>query len=115
MSVIADFVLPTAEQELWRYSRIGELDLGAYAVGAADTTVSGDQSIISRDMRLTLDDVSAEPADVFEQLHARHTSSDERHTPGGSAHGSTVRIGTSRGQTIADPILITHNLRDSSV
>ncbi|MGA0132145.1 MAG: hypothetical protein ACO3KE_06085, partial [Ilumatobacteraceae bacterium] len=66
MSVIADLVLPTAEQELWRYSRIGELDLGAYAVGAADTTVSGDQSIISRDMRLTLDDVSAEPADVFE-------------------------------------------------
>ncbi|MGA1655941.1 MAG: Fe-S cluster assembly protein SufD [Ilumatobacteraceae bacterium] len=115
MSVIVDLVLPTAEQELWRYSRIGELDLGAYAVGAADTTVSGDQSIISRDMRLTLDDVSAEPADVFEQLHARHTSSDERHTPGGSAHGSTVRIGTSRGQTIADPILITHNVRDSSV
>jgi hypothetical protein len=74
MSMNSDLVLPTAEQELWRYSRIGELDLGSFRPGLIATTVSGDESIVSRDMQLSLDDISVEPADVFEQLHAQHTA-----------------------------------------
>jgi Fe-S cluster assembly protein SufD len=31
MSVLTDFALPTTEEEVWRYSRIAELDLEAYA------------------------------------------------------------------------------------
>jgi len=115
MSALSDLVLPTAEQELWRYSRIGELDLGSFTPGLIATTVSGDESIISRDMQLSLDDVSVEPADVFEQLHAQHTALGGRHASGVAAHGSAVRVGTSRGQVIADPVLITHNLHDSGV
>ena len=41
MSSLAALTLPTVGAELWRYSRIGELDLGSYAIGLADTTVTG--------------------------------------------------------------------------
>ncbi|MEY3358490.1 MAG: hypothetical protein RIR87_1549 [Actinomycetota bacterium] len=74
MVMPADIALPTAEQELWRYSRIGELDLGSYSVGAVTTTVSGDATVVSHESRLALADVSVEAADVFEQLHALHTA-----------------------------------------
>ena len=115
MSVLADLVLPTAEQELWRYSRIGELDLGAYSVGASTTTVLGDESVVSRDAQLMLSDVTVEPADVFEQLHAKHTAPSGQPDTVGTTHRGVVRIGTTRGQVIADPILITHHVHDSGI
>ena len=34
--------LPTTDAEIWRYSRIGELDLDSFTPGRADTTVTGD-------------------------------------------------------------------------
>ena len=115
MSVLADLVLPTAEQELWRYSRIGELDLGAYSVGASTTAVLGDNSVVSRDAQLMLSDVTVEPADVFEQLHAQHTAPGGQPDTVGTTHRGVVRIGTTRGQVIADPILITHHVHDSGL
>ena len=115
MPALASIVLPTAEEELWRYSRIDALDLGSFTPGSIATAMSGDESIISRSMQLSLDDVSVEPADVFEQLHAQHTAHAGGPATGGAEHGSVVRVGTSRSQVIAEPVLITHNVHNSSV
>ncbi|MEY2459199.1 MAG: hypothetical protein QOG30_1029, partial [Acidimicrobiaceae bacterium] len=32
MTALTDFALPTTEEEVWRYSRIAELDLDAYLI-----------------------------------------------------------------------------------
>ena len=92
--------MPTAEAELWRYSRIGELDLASYSVGSAATNVVGEAEVGGKS-RVTLADVSAEEPDVFETLHTRHAQ--------------VVRVATGRGQTIAEPVLVTHDIRDSGV
>ena len=97
MSGFAGVVLPTAEAELWRYSRIGELDLGSFSPSAAATRVVGDST---RESRLALADVSGETPDVFETLH--HDSS--------RATGGTVRVATQRGEVRAEPVLVTHEV-----
>jgi len=56
-----------------------------------------------------------EPADVFEQLHAKHTAPSGQPDTVGTTHRGVVRIGTTRGQVIADPILITHHVHDSGI
>ena len=43
---LADLAVPTAEEEIWRYSRIGELDLSAYRpVPAAGLNAPGDERV----------------------------------------------------------------------
>ncbi len=37
--------LPTAEEEIWRYSRIGELDLERFGPAAVDTVVTGAERV----------------------------------------------------------------------
>ena len=108
MSALSEFVLPTAEQELWRYSRIDELDLGSFTPGSFTTTVSADGSIVSRASRLALGDVSVETPDVFEQMHVQQTSS-------GPIRDNHVRIGTARGQVVAEPVLVTHHIDESGL
>jgi Fe-S cluster assembly protein SufD len=108
---LSNVVLPTAELELWRYSRIGELDLSSYAVGVLRTTVSGDASVVSRESRLALADVSSEAADVFETLNEDAA----RHAKSGARDGGTVRVATSRGQVVATPIVVTHEARESGI
>jgi len=97
---LSTLTLPTAEAELWRYSRIGELDLASFSFGAAITEVVG-AAEIGRKSSIALADVSAEEPDVFETLHAEHAS--------------TVRVSTGRGQTIAEPVLVTHVVNHSGV
>lgn len=101
----ATFALPTAEQELWRYSRIGELDINQFRNGAATTTVSSDteqlEQLVSYESRLDLAAVSSEDADVFEDLHQRNAQ--------------VQHIATKRGQVVGAPILITHDVRESGI
>ena len=40
MGALSEYALPSAEEEVWRYSRIAELDLDAYAP-ADDAPVAG--------------------------------------------------------------------------
>ena len=103
MGSLSNTVLPTAEAELWRYSRIGELNLADFSVGSLVTTVSGDESVVLRESRLTLADVSSEPADVFETLHQEHSR----------AGTNAFCVATKRGQTLSTPIVITHEARES--
>ena len=105
MNSLSNVVLPTAELELWRYSRIGDLDLSTYSVGALSTTVSGDASVVSRESRLALADVSSESADAFETLHHEHSRNGD----------GTVCISTKRGHTLATPIVVTHEVRESGL
>ena len=63
--------LPTADEEVWRYSRIGELDLDTFVPGRATTTVTGGdpaaQVVTGAALGDLLDD---EPAvDVFHELN----------------------------------------------
>ena len=39
-------MLPTAAEEIWRYSRIADLDLTRYQPGAATTTVEGGDDLV---------------------------------------------------------------------
>ncbi|MFM7081648.1 MAG: Fe-S cluster assembly protein SufD [Actinomycetota bacterium] len=112
MPALASIVLPTAEEELWRYSRIGELNLADFSVGSLVNTVSGDESAVSRESRLALADVSSEPGDAFETLHEEEVG---RHSTGGARDGGAVRVATARGQVVASPIVITHEARESGV
>jgi Fe-S cluster assembly protein SufD len=102
MADLSSVALPTAESELWRYSRIGELDLGAFAPGHADTHVIGEAT---DEARLALADVSSEASDVFESLHERRVR----------ASGGAVRVATARGEVRSVPVLMTRRLRDAGI
>jgi Fe-S cluster assembly protein SufD len=83
--------MPTAEEEVWRYSRIGELDLDRFVPGRADTTVTGADGLTGEAADV---DVDERASDVFDELN--------------SAFHAPVVIRVPRGRTVADPIVVTH-------
>jgi Fe-S cluster assembly protein SufD len=92
---LASVPLPTADEEIWRYSRIGDLDLGRFTAGTLTTTVDGPDDLVVRafdadglDARLT------EPADVFAGLN------DTFMAP------LTIRV--PRHRIVDEPIVVTH-------
>jgi Fe-S cluster assembly protein SufD len=98
----ANVVLPTDVEEIWRYSRIGELDLAAYRPAAYMPDVSGDVAPGS----LTVSDPGTghtpelfpddpEP-DVFATLNREGAT--------------TVHVVVPAGAVVADPIVVTHRV-----
>ena len=87
-------VLPTIDEELWRYSRIGELQLDRFAVGEVDTTTTGEIAAAAADVPLAA--VSAETPDVFEQLNAEH--------------GTSLTIATKRGEVRSEPVVVSRSV-----
>jgi Fe-S cluster assembly protein SufD len=86
---------PTAAEEIWRYSRIGDLDLAAFELGTADTTVTGPSEAVVVDVAGgEYPDVIGEAPDVFAELNVAFS------TP------TVVRV--PRGVEIAEPIIVTH-------
>jgi len=57
--------LPTPEEEIWRYSRIDELDLGAFTPGPVEATVTGWTPVADASV-----DGLEPAADVFAELNA---------------------------------------------
>jgi Fe-S cluster assembly protein SufD len=100
MNSLSNIVLPTAELELWRYSRIGELDLASMSIGSVTTRVVGDAEV-GGDSQVRLSSVSDEPADVFETLNQSHMQS--------------LRVATKRGQVLSSAVLVTHEATESGV
>ena len=49
MLALADLELPTADAEIWRYSRIADLDLTAFEIQPGSREVTGDESFITLD------------------------------------------------------------------
>jgi len=99
MAGFDDVVLPTAAEEIWRYSRIADLDLRRYQPGRATTTIAA-----AGDARDLVTEEPTEPTattvvdgpypDVFAELNAQH------------AAAIVVRV--PKGGIISEPIVVTH-------
>lgn len=93
MAQLRELALPSADEEIWRYSRIDALDPTAFELEAADTAVSGGENYVTRGASAA---VLAEP-DVFAELNTEHQS--------------TLVVEVPRGTTVDEPIVITHTAR----
>jgi Fe-S cluster assembly protein SufD len=86
--------LPTAAEEIWRYSRIGELDLDAYTASRPHTTIEGGGELI---VDGGFADLIGGPApDVFADLNL--------------AFAAPVVVRVPKGQVAPDPIVVTHHV-----
>ena len=97
MSTLA---LPTVDEEIWRYSRIGELDLDSFKLGKLSTKVEASstaQKMISSSTSV----LAREATDIFEDLNGQHAQ--------------LTAITTAKNQVLAEPIVITHSLDESGV
>ena len=85
--------LPTAEEEIWRYSRIGELDLDRFVPAP-------DRAVITAEPPLGLVDDGDSPAledpDLFDDLV--------------EAFGARRAITVPAGRTVGEPILVEHDV-----
>lgn len=63
----ATLALPSTEEEIWRYSRIGELDLTQFVPGTVRTVISGGSAFASHSSRAGI--AMTTPADVFAEMN----------------------------------------------
>ena len=89
---------PTTADEIWRYSRIEDLDLDRFTPAPATTTVVGGD-----DWQVVLEDLDAAPSildddapDVFADLNA--------------AFATPVVVRVPRGRRAVDPVVVTHTV-----
>ena len=86
MSVVT---LPGTDEEIWRYSRIGELDLGTYAPGSVRTeTLNADGVRATGPLSVGI----ARDIDVFSGLNAEHGTELALSVPKGKVIDRTVEI-----------------------
>ncbi len=102
MTVTSPAVLPSADEEVWRYSRIGELDLAAFEPAAVRSTVTGAEALAVADEAL-IGRLVAEMIvhDIFDELNA--------------AFHRTVAISVPPGMALAEPIVVTHHIEGDGV
>jgi Fe-S cluster assembly protein SufD len=94
---LASVTLPTADEEIWRYSRIGELDLRSFTGGAIATTVEGPDDVVVESVDADgLDARLADPADVFAGLN--------------DAFMAPLTVRVPRHRIVDTPIVITHRI-----
>lgn len=91
---------PTPEQEIWRYSRIGELKLDSYRPGALVTTITGADSVLV-DQAAFGDSGFDDELDLFADLNR--------------AFMAPIHIRIPAGTVIETPIVITHSLETNGV
>jgi Fe-S cluster assembly protein SufD len=91
---------PTPAEEIWRYSRIEDLDLAAYSPAVATTTVEGGGDLlVDIDTETELADVVDGPApDVFAELNA--------------AFARAVVVRVPKGPVASEAIVVTHHVAD---
>jgi Fe-S cluster assembly protein SufD len=85
--------LPTTDAEIWRYSRIGELDLTAYTPTDHEVGIVGDAGLAVRTGAVELFD---ETPDVFAGLNR--------------SAGHTVHLVVPPGRVVTEPIVVTHGV-----
>ena len=88
--------LPSPESEVWRYSRIAELDLAAFTPAPLTTTVTGAEGLVADSARTAELVASMTVHDVFDELNA--------------AHHQTVEIHVPAGKVLSEPIVVTHHV-----
>jgi Fe-S cluster assembly protein SufD len=94
---LADLQLPTADAEIWRYSRIAELDVSAFSIQRGSLDVSGDSAVLSIDADA---DSTIESPDVFAEYNA--------------SHQQTVCVDVPADTTVEEPIVIEFQAEDGS-
>lgn len=103
-TLTAAMPLPTTDEEIWRYSRIGELDLERYTTTPLETAVrgvdgSGVRLLGAHDHPLdpgALEVIGGEAPDVFATLNVEHASATVLQVPAGIV--------------VAQPIVVTHRV-----
>ena len=111
---------PTPAEEIWRYSRIDELNLDAFAPGLAETTVEGGDGVVveTADARDGIPDVIGDTApDVFAELNSAFMTPVVIRVPNGHVHEGTVVVTHTVGGSgiAAFPRLIIDAGEDSQV
>jgi len=103
---------PTIDEETWRYSRIGELDLATFGIAETPTTITGESSQVTV-TRVPASSVSVDSS--LADLFAQSTSTDLFNSLN-LAHMDVVVVSVARGVVAPQPIVITHTLNgDGSV
>ena len=97
MSTLA---LPTVDEEIWRYSRIGELDLDRFKLGELSTKIDGSNAA-KQTVSSTTNVTPRISTDIFEDLNGQHAQ--------------LTAITTAKNEVVAEPIVITHSLDESGV
>jgi Fe-S cluster assembly protein SufD len=89
---------PTPAEEIWRYSRIDDLDLGRYTPGLPTTTIDGATELVADAAAETelADVVGGSAPDVFADLNV--------------AFASPVVVRVPKGHVASEPIVITHHV-----
>ena len=92
--------LPTVDEEIWRYSRIGELDLDTLKLGKLSTKIDASnqaKQFVSSQTNV----VPRAATDIFEDLNGRDAQ--------------LTAISVAKNQVVAEPVVITHSLDESGV
>ncbi len=94
--------LPTADEEIWRYSRIDRLDLSNYSPSATHTTITGPDELDD----LLADDVepdlfAGDAPDVFADLNR--------------AFMTPIVVKVAAGRIVTEPIVVTHTIGGDGV
>jgi Fe-S cluster assembly protein SufD len=104
-----DVALPTADEEIWRYSRIGELDLAKYAAGRVGTTIEASgaaAAVVSSGSFADCGKAMPIAVDAFAEISAIQSTGD-------SADITVVRV--PRGAAVAEPIVITRTVAAAGI
>lgn len=88
---------PTAEEELWRYSRIRDLTLADMTVGTAVTSITGGEAYEAAIDPEMWGAVMSVPLDLFADLNNAFST-------------APIVLRIPRGHRVAEPILISHSL-----
>ncbi len=89
--------LPSPDEEIWRYSRIDQLDLSRFRPSVAITSIEGPTDVVVDDAAAIAPELFAdETPDVFAELNR--------------AFMTPVVIRVPPGKTVSDPIVITHTI-----
>ena len=92
--------LPTVDEEIWRYSRIGELDLDTLKLGKLSTKIDASnqaKQFVSSQTNV----VPRAATDIFEDLNGRDAQ--------------LTAISVAKNQVVAEPVVITHSLDESGI
>jgi Fe-S cluster assembly protein SufD len=94
--------MPTPDDEVWRYSRISDLDLDRHRPGHAVTTIdAGDDVSVVRGGPLGDAFVTTEAVDLFHELN--------------NAFADTVVVSIRAGRAASQAVVITHHLDEADV
>lgn len=95
--------LPTTEEEIWRYSRIDELDLAAFRHGTTRTVIehADEVRLVGHDAQASLGVAMATAVDVFAQLN--------------TYNAALIALKVERNVVVPHTVLITHHLDESGI